>query len=327
MEKGKLNEQLEYFTKEKDLSMQLHFVFKSEYGDHVPYEVTLDDKLKDEIFDAYLNELSKYRNHYYQLETVYTDNVLGPNVLLYDKVNTTKVGSDVFEYKNSDIEKYNFEVGDYGSIFGFLISFYSSELNKELRIFKKNMPTQTMSKKRYIGIINLDQHSFTQIDRDAIYFSKSIDMFCIDDSLIIQNYGVYESNFGFKELINLKAQSSFAELAKISAFWFSPKAIEKYTSLSLNTRKKLINCLNNNPILKRENYEAIKKQAKRHLKREFEVTKDGKIMINSKIDLETLITILNRDINYNEPAREVYLTRNKKLLMRYKPKATSASKK
>ncbi|MBL0329098.1 MAG: DUF4868 domain-containing protein [Bacteroidetes bacterium] len=307
------------FIEKDGHSMDFYFIYKD--GNKITqYKVDCSTELRTEIIDGYLNELKRHFSidSSYKLYSVYDDNERAGAVIYHDDIDTNVVAQNIFLFNKGSVEAYKKEGGDFSAIYGYLINLSDGEF--EISLFKKSMPTQALKKSRFYNLVAGTDDKFNIINSDILVFPRSYDVISINKRLIIINYSIYEKYFGFKEVLKRRAMVSFAQLAKISGFFFTQNAILKFPSLSSTMQKKLVNCLVNNPILNKENYDGIKTQARRYLKQEFAINAESKIVINSKKELQNLIIILNRDINYNAPAKEVYLTRNKKLLKRYKSK-------
>lgn len=326
MEKGKLkklNTHLGNYLEKGTYSADVYFIIKNSDKKYVPFKILPDDELKKEIIEGFNYEISKIgvADSGFEVVNILDDNEYGDSQVLYlDSINNNVIAKEIFEFPRKEVEVYTPECGDYGSIFGFVIELYDGE--NYVRVFKKNMPTNAIKRSKYIGLIPAADHKFTNFKKDAVYFSKTIDIVNVADKLFVKNYSVYEINFGFKDVLNRKAAASFRELTAISGFFFTNNAIERFSKFNDSTKKKIVNCLINNPILEKENYKGITSQARKFLKYEFKTTAENKIKIDTVADIDTLISILNRDINYNTPAKEVYITKNKKLLRRFKHKTT-----
>lgn len=320
MEKGKLSEIVgDYFDK-GNYSADMYFVIKDLDKKYVQYKIEPDDELKKELIEGFNEQLHKLaiKESAYKIVAILDDNEHGDYVLYLDNVNNNRTAKEIFNFSKKDVQVYSNEHGDYGSIFGFLLELYDGE--RYIKIFKKNIATNAIKTSKYFSIFPGADHKFTNLKKDAVYFSKTIDIINLENDVIVKNYPVYENSFGFKEVLNKKAADSFKKLLEINEFFFTDNAINRYSKFNDSTKKKIINCLVNNPILVKSNFKGIVSQAKRDLKYEFKMTVDDRIKIDTAKDISHLISILNRDINYNTPAKEVYLTRNKKLLRRFKHK-------
>ena len=322
MEKGKLTKLLENFTIDQNLSAELYFVIKNSDNVYELYSTIPDQKLIKEMIKSYTDELSKFSNEHtpYELHSIYNDNENQWNYLYFDALNSTKISSEVF---NADVTKsspYTTEIGDYGSIFGFVIDIYNGNKDEVVRIFKKALPTQAMRTSRVFGISVGEDGKFKSMEKDAVFFQKNVDLFKIGNELIIKSYDVYENSFKFDEILKRRVQDSLKILLKIPGLDFTPAAIEHISNLNNTKRKKLINCVTNNKIIIEEKYKTITGQGKKYLKHEFKIAENSKIIINTQKDVNHLITILNREINKNSATNEVFHTPSKKLLSVYIPK-------
>ncbi|MBL7911667.1 MAG: DUF4868 domain-containing protein [Bacteroidia bacterium] len=323
MEKRKLktlNELVGDYFEQTDYSADMYFIIKDLDKKFVQYKIEPDEDLKKELIEGFNDQLEKLATtkSIFKIVPILDDNEHGDYVLYLDNIGNNRTAKEIFSFSKKDVQTYSTEHGDYGSIFGFLLELYDGK--KRIKIFKKSIATNAITKSKYISIFPGVDHKFTNLKKDAVYFSKSIDVINIENDIVVKNYGVYENNFGFKDVLNKKAAESFKLLLAINGFFFTDNAINRYAKFNDSTKKKIINCLNNNPILVKENFKGIVKQAKKDLKYEFKMTLDDRIKIDTVNDINNLISILNRDINYNTPAKEVYLTRNKKLLRRFKHK-------
>jgi hypothetical protein len=324
MENGKLNKLHKHIGNYLDIgsySADIYFIIKNTDKKYIPYKISPDEDLKKEIIEGFNYEISKLgvKDSVFSIVEILDDNEHGEHVLYFDNIANNITAKEIFEIPKKDVEVYTTECGDYGSIFGFVIELYDG--TNYIRVFKKNIATNAIKRSKYIGIFPAADHKFTNFKKDAIYFLKSIDIINIKDKLFIKNYNVYENNFGFKDVLNRKAADSFRQLTSISGFFFTDNAIERFAKFNDSTKKKIINCLVNNPILEKENYKGIISDARKSLKYEFKTTADNRIKIDTANDIDILITILNRDVNYNVPAKEVYITKNKKLIRRFKHKS------
>lgn len=321
---NRLSDHIGNYLSKSEYSADVYFVIRDSDKKFVLYRILPDDDLKKEIISAFNSELSKFgiAESAYEIVDILDDNEHdGEYTLFLDNIENNVIAKEVFNVSRKSSNLYDSAVGDYGSIFGFVIELYDGE--NYIRVFKKNMPTNAIKKSKYIGIFPAKDHKFTNFRKDGVYFSKTIDVINVKEKLFIKNYGVYETNFDFKEVLNRRAAEAFRKLTRISGFFFTEKAIDHFTKFNNSTKKKIVNCLQDNPILEKENYIGIKSQARKHLRYEFDTTADGRIKIDTKKDIETLISILNRDITYNPPAKEVYSTKSKTLLRRFKHTATT----
>lgn len=324
MEKREFREKVSKFISDTDLSVEIHFIIKNADKAYIPYAIEVDNIVKQDLIEAYSGELYKYSNTAspYELHYVLSEENIDDYFLYYDVINNTSVSKDIFDYKNAEIEKYEFEHGNYSNIFGFLISLYSKSENKEIRIFKKNIPTAALKKTKIVNLFQNDNGKFTSIQKDSIYFGKSIDIFRLEDKIFIKDYNTYESSFGFDVVLQRKLQETLKYLLTVPGFHFTEKGIRNASNLSKEKQKKLISCVTNNPIIANEKFKAFKIQSKKYLKHEFKVTMVGdKIIIDTKKDVDHLITILNREINKNSASNEVFLTPRKKLIGQFVPKS------
>jgi hypothetical protein len=323
MDKAKLSNLLEYFSGENSLSADLYFVMRNQDNEYELFSTTPDRYLIEEMIEAYSEELTKYGNPYspFELHSVYTDNENNWNYLYFDTVGTTKIANEIFAANVKDARPYSKDFGDFSSIFGFVIDLYSIQANETVRIFKKAVPVQAMKRSKVFGISIGDDGTYKQVEKDAVFFQKNIDLFRIKDKLIIRTFNVYENSFKFDEILKRRAQESLKILLKIKQLEFTDSAIAHIEKLNNTKRKKLINCVINNRIIDDEKFSVIKSQSKRYLKHEYKITESGKILINTKKDVDNLITILNREINKNSATNEVFHTPTKKLLSIYIPRA------
>jgi len=324
MEKGKLEELLQDFTNEQQLSAELYFVYKNNAaGAYIPYRTKPDQILTKDIIDSFTKEVQRFvkPESIFELHPVLTDNENPGYYLYYDNLDSTTVSKDIFSSNLSDAPEYDSSKGEFSLIFGFLINIYNGSSGKNLLIFKKNLPTQAMSKSKVIGLIPKNNGSFSSMENDAVYFQKSVDIFRIENSILIKNFGVYEINFKFDQIIQRKLEEALKRLLTIEGFWFSDMALKHIAKLSTVKRLKLINCLNdNNPMLSDSRYLKITSYVKRYFKHEYKITMDEKIKIDTAKDVNYLITFLNREINKNSVTNEVFHTPNKKHLGNYKSK-------
>lgn len=326
MEKRKLADNLNGFTNNNSLSVELFFVFKNQENVYQLYSTNTDEKLKKELIESYTKELVKYNNQHspFEVHSIFNDNENNWNYIYYDKLGSTKIATDIFSVNEElvvdNIEQYTSEVGDYSSIFGFVIDLYSREANDTIRIFKKAMPTQAMKQNKVFGISLGEGGRFKTADKDMVFFQKDIDIFKVKDKLYIKKYNVYETNFKFDEVLKRRLIDSLNLLLKVPCLEFSENAKEHISNLTNIKRKKLINCVVDNKILSEEKHKSIRSQAKRYLKHEYKTTSPERIYIDTKKDVNNLITILNREINKNSATNEVFHTPTKKLLGVYSKK-------
>jgi hypothetical protein len=325
MEKGKLEELLHDFTSDQHLSAELFFVYKnSSTGTYVPYVTKPDEELVKDIINSFTAEVQKFAipESIFELHHVLTDNENPGYYIYYDDVDSTTISKDIFSSKLAEAPEYDSSKGEFSTIFGFLINIYNGTTGKNLLIFKKNNPTQSMSKSKVIGLFPKNDGSFTSIENDSVFFQKNVDIFRVDNKIIVRNYKVYETNFKYDEVIQKKLAAALKKLLAIEGFWFSEKALEHIAKLTSTKRRKLISCLDDkNPMLSDDKYLKIKSYVRKYFKHEYKITADDKIKIETNKDINFLITFLNREINRNSVTNEVFHTPNKKHLGNYKPKA------
>lgn len=324
MEKGKLEELLQDFKSDQHLSAELFFVYKNTSNNtYVPYTTKPDKILIKDIIDSFTIEIQKFATpeSVFELHHVLTDNENPGYYLYYDDIDSTTVSKDIFSSKLSDAPEYDSSKGEFSTIFGFLINIYNDTTSKNLLIFKKNLATQAMSKSKVIGLFPKNDGSFTSIEKDSVFFQKSVDIFRIDNKIIVKNYGVYETNFKYDQIIQKKLQEALKKLLDIEGFWFSQTALKHIAKLSSVKRRKFISCIDEkNPMLKDNKYMKVKSYVRKYFKHEYKITADDKIKIETLKDINFLITFLNREINKNSVTNEVFHTPNKKHLGNYNPK-------
>lgn len=133
-------------------SVDLYFTIKD--GDILKqYKVDCSNELKKEIIDGYLTELKKHFNQDspYKIYSVYDDNERSGAILYEDSIKTNLIAQQVFKFKKTDVEIYNKDVGDYNSIFGFLIILSDGDF--EVGLFKKSLPFQALKRNKYFALI------------------------------------------------------------------------------------------------------------------------------------------------------------------------------
>lgn len=312
MEKAKLQAFVNDFIA-KDLSVDLYFVFKNG-GYYVPYLVAPAEDLREELIEVFTKELAKFGDdeNLYPLTDIYDDNEHEDYHLFYDALANNEIARDIFGFDRANCIAYTKEVGQLSKIYGFIIELSDGE--EVITIYKRNQPTNAINPDRVINFFTGMDNTFKLLDQNAIYMSKSMDVFKINELLFINSRNVYESHFGFAAELQTKAETSYYELIADDGFSFDENLSNKLTKLSKYELKKLANSTKNNPILIKKNYSAIIRQAKKYEKHDFETDQDGCIKINTQKELKILISILNRDYNLNDATKERFLTKNKKLL-------------
>jgi hypothetical protein len=312
MDKINLQEFINNFIA-KDLSVDLFFVFKNG-GFYVPYLVAPSDDLREELIDEFVKELEKFGDpeNLYPLTDIYDDNEHEDYHLFYDALANNEIANDIFLFDRANCLPYTKEVGQLSKIHGFIIEL--SDGVESIEIYKRNQPTNAINPDRVINFFTGADNTFKLLDQNAIYMSKSMDVFKIKDILFINSRNVYESHFGFIAELQTKAETSYFELIADDGFSFEDNLSSKISKLSKNDLKKLANSTKNNPILLKKNYGAIIRQARKYEKHDFETDSDGCIKITTQKELKILISILNRDYNLNDATKERFLTKNKKLL-------------
>ena len=297
----------------KDLSVDLYLLFKNG-GFHIPYLVNPAEDLRNELIKEFSLELKKFGDpeNPFPLTDIYDDNEHEEYHLFYDAIANNGIAEDIFNFDRANCLPYTKEIGPLSKIHGFIIEL--SDGNETITIYKRNQPTNAINPDRVINFFTGVDNTFKLLDQNAIYMSKSMDVFKINEILFINSRGVYETHFGFVAELRTKAEKSFFELIADEGFSFEEDLTNKISKLSKNELKKLANSTKNNPILLKKNYVAIIRQAKKYEKHDFEKDGNGCIKISSQKELKILISILNRDYNLNDATREKFLTKNKKLL-------------
>jgi hypothetical protein len=312
MTKQQLIDYLNNFLKE-NLTVDIYFIFKNG-GFYIPYKVDPADDLRDEFIEEFSKELSRYSevSNEYPLTDVYDDNEHEDYHLFYDNISNNEIAKEIFIFDHALVEPYSKSIGPLSKIHGFIIELYNGE--NIISIYKRNQPTNAINPDRVINFFTGSDDKFKLLDQNAIYMTKSIDLFKINDLLFINSRNVYELHFGFIAELQKKAESSYMELLSDNGFDFSEKLLKGLPPLSKNELKKITVSVRGNPILLSKNYKAIVKQAKRYERHKFEVDEEGIIKISTKKEFQILVRILNRDYNVNEATKELFLTKNKKLL-------------
>ncbi len=72
--------------------------------------------------------------------------------------------------------------------------------------------------------------------------------------------------------------------------------------------------MKDNPIIISGNWKSVIKQAKKYAKHEFQISACGLIQIQSQKEFKILLKILNRDYNFNDASKEMFVTKNKELI-------------
>ena len=312
MEKQQLITELTNFFS-NDVSVDLYFVFKSN-GYHIQYKADPDDDLREELIEEFSEELKRYSDldNPYPLTNIYDDNENEEYHLYFDDLSNNRVAKEVFEFDKANALPYTKEIGELSKIWGFLIELYDG--NKTISVYKRNQPTNSITTKKYINFFTGTDNKFKLLNQNAIYISKSIDLFKIDSTLFINSKTVYEFQFGFIAELQNKAEESYLELTTNEGFDFADELANKIIKLQKGELKKLTNAVKNNPILQTKNFNAIIRQSKAYANHKFEKDDNGNIKIHSQKELKILISILNRDYNVNDATKEKFLTKNKKLL-------------
>jgi hypothetical protein len=312
MEKQQLITELTNFFS-NDVSVDLYFVFKSN-GYHIQYKADPDDDLREELIEEFSEELKRYSDldNPYPLTNIYDDNENEEYHLYFDDLDNNRVAKEVFEFDKANALPYTKEIGELSKIWGFLIEL--SDGNKTITVYKRNQPTNSITTKKYINFFTGTDNKFKLLNQNAIYISKSIDLFKINSTLFINSKTVYEFQFGFIAELQNKAEESYLELTTNEGFDFADELANKIIKLQKGELKKLTNAVKNNPILQTKNFNAIIRQSKAYANHKFEKDENGNIKIHSQKELKILISILNRDYNVNDATKEKFLTKNKKLL-------------
>lgn len=313
MEKQKLVDDLKKIITSTTLSVDLYFVFKS--GEfYIHYLSDPDQSLRDELIDEFVSVLEIFtaEKNDYELNSIYDDNEYEDYHLFYDTIDNNRIAKSVFNFDRANALPYKKEVGTLSRIYGFLIEI--SNGSESVTIYKRNQPTNAINPKNVINFLTGTDNKLKLIKQDAIYINKQVDLFRIENNIFINSRSVYEHQFGFEEELKSKAETGFIDLSATGAFDFSEELQEKVKKFPKSELKKLSNLTKNNPIIENENWQAIIRQGKRYAKHEFETNEDGTIIIETQKELKILISILNRDFNFNDASKERFLTKNKKLI-------------
>ncbi len=181
-------------------------------------------------------------------------------------------------------------------------------------IYKKNQPTNAINPRTVINLVSGVDNKFKLLEQNAVYITRKVDLFKINNIVFVNSRAVYESQFDFIAELQTKAEEGYLELVATNAFDFAQKVNDKISHFPKNDLKKLANSVKNNPILLKGDYNVICKQAKKYLKHTFKMNAAGQIEIKTQKEMKILIDILNRDYNQNEITKERFLTKNKKLI-------------
>jgi hypothetical protein len=313
MEKQQLIAELNKILHQPEMSVDLFFVFKS--GDtYIQYLADPDDALRAEIILDFSEILDIFidANNTYELNDVYDDNEYEDYHLFFDDINNNQIAQSIFNFDRTNALAYTPKAGSLSKIFGFLIEI--SNGTDHVTIYKRNQPTNAINPKTAINFFTGTDNKLKLIKQNATYMTKSVDLFKIGNTVLINSRSVYEHQFGFIAELQARAETGYIDLSSTGAFEFAEELQDKVQHLPKGELKKLKSLMKNNPIIENKNWKSVIKQARKYAKHDFEITEDGFIKIQSQKELKILISILNRDYNFNDASKERYLTKNKKLI-------------
>ena len=296
-----------------DMSVDIYFVFKQS-DTYVQYLADPDELLRAEIITDFSEKLQVYTvaSNPYEVTDIYDDNEHEDYHLFFDKIVNNPIATEVFNFDRANALHYTNDIGSLSKIFGFIIDISNGD--ETISLYKRNQPTNAINPRKVINFLTGTDNKLQLITQNAIYLTKTIDLFIIEDTILINSRNVYESQFGFVAQLKNKAIEGYAELIKIGTFAFKDELGDKIGNFPKGELKKLNNILKDNPIIIKKNWKSIVRQAKQYSGHEFEISSDGTININSQKELKILISILNRDFNINDASKERFLTKNKKLI-------------
>ncbi|HKC69733.1 MAG TPA: Kiwa anti-phage protein KwaB-like domain-containing protein [Bacteroidia bacterium] len=313
MEKGQLVTALSNIITNPILSVDLYFVFKHE-DTYVQYLANPNDDLRTEIISGYTGFLQTFINpdNPYELNDIYDDNEYEDYHLFFDTITNNDIAQAIFLFSRPDALPYTTAAGPLSKIHGFIIEL--SDGTNYLTLYKRNQATHAVNPDKMINFFTGADNQLKLINQSAIYLTKSIDLFKIDNTIFINSRSVYENQFGFVAQLKARAETGFVDLSAITAFDIDISVQDYVKKLPKGMLKKLSTVATSNPIIEQEKWTEITRQARRYARHEFDTRADGAIKIQTKKELIILINILNRDYNYNTASKERYLTKNKKLI-------------
>lgn len=139
MEKGKLEELLNDFTENQNLSADLYFIYKTANGSYDPFVTKPDPALKKDIIESFTKELIRFGDpsSVFELHPVLTDNENPGYYIYFDNLDSTIISKEIFSSNLSNAVEYDSNKGEFSKIFGFLINIYNGTSGKNVLIFKK----------------------------------------------------------------------------------------------------------------------------------------------------------------------------------------------
>jgi hypothetical protein len=313
MEKQQLIIELNKVLHQSQMSVDLYFVFKN--GDiFIQYLADPNDALRTEIITDFSKTLEIFTapNNQYELNDVYDDNEYEDYHLFFDDINNNQIAQAIFNFDRANALDYTPAAGSLSKIFGFLIEISNGTDN--VTIYKRNQPTNAINPRTAINFFTGTDNKLQLINQNATYITKTIDLFKIGNTILINSRSVYEHQFGFIAELQTRAETGYVDLSATGAFQFAEELQGKVQHLPKGELKKLKSIMKSNPIIETKNWKSIIRQAKKYAKHDFELSEDGFIKIQTQKEFKILISILNRDFNFNDASKERFITKNKKLI-------------
>jgi len=313
MEKEQLITELNSILDNTGMTVDLYFVFKN--GDqYIQYLADPSNDLRSELIADFSEILARYTSsdNDFELKDVYDDNEYEDYHLFFDKIANNQIALSIFNFDRANLVNYTTEAGLLSKIFGFLIEISNGA--DYLTIYKRNQPTHAINPRTTINFLTGSDNKLQLINRNATYMTKKVDLFRINDTLLINSRSVYEQQFGFIAELQKRAVKGYEDLSALGVFEFSTELINKISYLPKGELKKLKMMMKDNPIIISGNWKSVIKQAKKYAKHEFQISACGLIQIQSQKEFKILLKILNRDYNFNDASKEMFVTKNKELI-------------
>lgn len=285
--------------------VKIYALCLTENKEYMIKEINAIDELRDSIANKIKYNLTNFVNDEVEF-TEYDEYNEGPNsycVIEKNKINNLITNQD-YDKVNDFIKKEN------ERIIGFIYR-YGNNDEITITIYEELYPISILKKEGILllPISNSDKPQFGVVNEDIIRLSASTNVVIMDEYIICNKISILEKRFGFYDFISRQSADTEKTIIESGVFVENYKFIEFATDEKI---KKKLAKYNNSPVLKLDQNTLISRLKTIDYYNKNVKIINGKIVLDTKKDMNIFIKILGDDILTSKLTENNYDAINKK---------------
>lgn len=285
--------------------VKIYALCLNENKEYIIKEINAIDELRDSIAHKIKYNLKNFVNDEVEF-TEYDEYNESPNsycVIEKNKINNLIISQD-YDQVNDFVKKEN------EKIIGFIYR-YGNNDEITITIYEELYPISVLKKEGILllPISNSDKPQFGVVNEDIIRLSASTNVVIIDEYIICDKISILEKRFDFYDFISRQSADTEKTVIESGVFVKNDKFIEFATDEKI---KKKLAKYNNSPVLKLDQNTLISRLKTIDYYNKNVKIINGKIVLDTKKDMNIFIKILGDDILTSKLTENNYDAINKK---------------